>query len=183
MLVQQLKAILLIAPTADVRYYLNGVCFRNGTAWATNGHIAIRLLNIQYSADLEDVIVPSDMIAQLLRGARAKHDLGSVVTITPKELSWTRANGMTIRVPYTPILGSFPAVGGVIERPIGTHDRPVHVAAQYLRTLGDVAALLQPDTDWPGVALRAGASNAAIHYTIGNICAPVADGVVMPILL
>jgi len=109
---EDLQASRRFAAKADVRYYLNGVCFMllHGApvAVATDGH-ALAVLQLAESADLSDapdgVIVPADTLDLVLKAARK----GEALTITE-----TLAGA----VQYRPVDGKFPDITRVLPQEI-----------------------------------------------------------------
>ena len=143
--IEQIKALLIIAPKSDIRYYLNGALLevKSGRAWlvATDGH---RMLAINLTDGLRDVrdgqyIIPRDLLA----GAKAKK--GASVTVVLDEFESDTAARVRIIAGATEtaartVDGRFPDWRRVV--PTHVSGAPAHYDPAYVGDFGTVAELL-----------------------------------------
>lgn len=143
--IEQVKALLVIAPKSDTRYYLNGAMLevKNGRAWlvATDG---MRLLAINLTDGLRDLcdgqyILPRDLLA----GAKAKK--GASVTVVLDEFESDTAARVRIIAGATEtaartLEGRFPNWRRVV--PTHVSGAPAHYDPAYVGDFGTVAELL-----------------------------------------
>lgn len=175
-----IKALLVIAPRSDIRYYLNGVCVdvRNGatTLVATDGH---RLLAVPVPADDVEGATDGQYILPRLALDSVKpvkvprgDTLPIAIEIVGTQVIITGAT--TATSPTTD--GRFPDWRRVV--PASASNVPGHYNLAYLGDWGKVAELLGASGKGSGVT-------AVIHHN-GNDAAlvtfPISDalGVVMP---
>ena len=179
-----IKALLLIAPKSDIRYYLNGVCVdvRAGlvTLVATDGH---RLLAVPVAADnVEDArngefIIPRDTLEAVKPAKYGK--IAAPITLdfpmpNPGALQSVTITGATTAT-ATVVDGRYPDWRRVM--PATASNEPVQFNSEYLASFGKIGELL-------GASTKTGVT-AIIHHN-GNsgalVSFPVSDaiGVIMP---
>jgi DNA polymerase-3 subunit beta len=182
-----IKALLLIAPKSDIRYYLNGVCVdvRAGlvTLVATDGH---RLLAVPVSADnVEDArngefIIPRDTLEAVKPAKYGK--IAAQITI---ELPVMPSGSGTLQT--VSVTGTTTATAQVFDNkypdwrrvtPTSASNEPAQFNSEYLGSFGKVSELL-------GAKTKTGVT-AIIHHN-GDAAALVtfptsqALGVIMPL--
>jgi hypothetical protein len=150
-----LKAMLVVAPTKDVRYYLNGILVEpSGAIVATDGH---RVLVARGAAsedpEAKDVIIPTDAVKQALAGKL------EYLTLTGNKLG---------NVEFTPCEGTFPEWRRVVPTEISSSEETnrAQFNASYVGDFGKIAKiltgnvenlhLLVPDPNHPAGVLFAG---------------------------
>jgi DNA polymerase-3 subunit beta len=174
-----IKALLLVAPKSDTRYYLNGVCVdvRNGAATlvATDGH---RLLAVPVTADdVESAIdgqyiIPRDVL-DAVKPVKVPRSDNLPLTIEIVDTRITITGATTATSPT--VDGRFPDWRRVT--PATASGIPAQFNSDYLGAFGKVAELL-------GAKTKTGVT-AVIHYN-GTGAALVtfptsqALGVIMP---
>jgi hypothetical protein len=126
-----LKAMLVIAPTKDIRYYLNGVLVEaSGAIVASDGH---RLLAARCEADSDpdarDVIIPVEAVKQAI-SAKQPH-----VTLEGNKLG---------NVEFAPIDGTYANWRSVVPAELSPPDdlADVQFNASYVGDFGKVAKIL-----------------------------------------
>lgn len=174
-----IKALLLIAPKADIRYYLNGLCVdvRNGAATlvATDGH---RLLAVPVTADNVEgasdgqYIIPRDVL-DAVKPVKVTRGDTLPLTIEIVETRITITGATTATSPT--VDGTYPDWRRVT--PTSANNEPAQFNSDYLGSFGKVAELL-------GAKTKTGVT-AVIHHN-GTGAALVtfpcseAIGVIMP---
>lgn len=176
--IEQVKALLVIAPKSDARYYLNGALLevKNGQAWlvATDG---MRLLAINLTDGLRDLcdgqyIIPRDLLA----GAKAKKSASVTVALdhfSSDSVARVRIITGASELAAPTIDGRFPDWRRVV--PTHVSGAPAHYDPAYVGDFGTVAELL------------GGARISARIYPNGTDAAPVelgtdqALGLLMPL--
>jgi len=87
---REIQALLLFAAKKDVRHPMNGICFGNNRATATDG---ARLLSLRQKSDFEgEVIVPVDILAGFMKSLSAMEKKESLSVI-----EWDGMKKFTIR--------------------------------------------------------------------------------------
>jgi DNA polymerase-3 subunit beta len=139
-----IKALLLVSPKSDIRYYLNGVCVdvRNGAATlvATDGH---RLLAVPVAADdVESAtdgqyIIPRDVL-DAVKPVKISRGDTLPITIEVVDTRITITGATTATSPT--VDGRFPDWRRVM--PTSASGIPAQYQPEYLGDWGKVAALL-----------------------------------------
>jgi DNA polymerase-3 subunit beta len=153
-----IKALLLIAPKADIRSYLNGVCVdarANGDVVlvATDGH---RLLAVPLPVDSIEscapgqYIIPRDTLDAVKPCKAGKHSLPLTIEIVDARITITGATTATSPT----IDGRFPDWRRVM--PKSANNEPAQFNSDYFASFGKVAALL-------GASTKTGVT-AVIHH-------------------
>ena len=137
-----IKALLLIAPKSDIRYYLNGVCVdvRNGAATlvATDGH---RLLAVPVLADdVESAIDGQYIIARDVLDAvkpckAGKHSLPLTIEIVDARITITGATTAT----NSTMDERFPDWRRVT--PTSANNEPAQYQPEYIASFGKIGEL------------------------------------------
>jgi DNA polymerase-3 subunit beta len=137
-----IKALLLVSPKSDIRYYLNGVCVdvRNGTVTlvATDGH---RLLAVPVAADdVENAvdgqyIIPRDTLDAVKPCKAGKHSLPLTIEIADARITITGATTATSPT----IDGRFPDWRRVT--PTSANNEPAQYQPEYIGAFGKIGEL------------------------------------------
>ena len=137
-----IKALLLIAPKSDIRYYLNGVCVdvRNGAATlvATDGH---RLLAVPVAADNVEgasdgqYIIPRDVLDAVKPVKLARNTLPIAIEIVDTRSTITGATTATSPT----VDGRFPDWRRVT--PASASNEPAQYQPEYLASFGKIGEL------------------------------------------
>jgi DNA polymerase-3 subunit beta len=174
-----IKALLLIAPKSDIRYYLNGVCadVRNGAATlvATDGH---RLLAVPVTADdVEDAvdgqyIIPRDTL-DAVKPVKVPRNDNLPLTIEIVDTRITITGATTATSPT--VDGRFPDWRRVM--PKSATNELAQFNSDYLASFGKVAELLGAKTKTGATAIihHNGADAALVTFPASE-----ALGVIMP---
>jgi len=136
------KALLLVAPKSDIRYYLNGVCVdvRNGTVTlvSTDGH---RLLAVPVAADNVEsatdgqYIIPRDVLDAVKPVKYGKSAAPITVEIVDARITITGATTATSPT----VDGPFPDWRRVT--PTSANNEPAQYQPEYIASFGKVGEL------------------------------------------
>ena len=174
-----IRALLVIAPKSDIRFYLNGVCVdvRDGatTLVATDGH---RLLAVPVAADdVDDVIdgqyiLPRAVLEVVKPCKYGKNSLPITIEIVGTQVTITGATTATSPT----VDGRFPDWRRVV--PASANGVPAQFNPSYLGDWGKVAEYL-------GASGKGSGASAVIHHNgdgAALVTFPISDalGVVMP---
>lgn len=174
-----IKALLLIAPKSDIRYYLNGVCadVRDGqvTLVATDGH---RMLAVPVAADnVENAsdgqyIIPRDVLDAVKPVKISRGDtLPIAIEIVDARITITGATTATSLTRD----GRFPDWRRVM--PASASNEPAQFNSEYIAAFGKIGELF-------GAKTKTGVTAVIHHNGLGAalVTFPISDalGVIMP---
>jgi DNA polymerase-3 subunit beta len=171
-----IKALLLIAPKSDIRYYLNGVCVdvRAGTVTlvATDGH---RLLAVPVSADNVEsatdgqYIIPRDTLDAVKPAKYGKSAAPITVEIVDARITITGATTATSPT----VDGRFPDWRRVT--PTSANNEPAQYQPEYIAAFGKIGEL------FGGKNVKCVIHHNGDAFTLVTFPCSEALGVIMPL--
>lgn len=175
----QLKALLILAPKSDIRYYLNGVFVEYNQEITrlvvTDGH-KLGLLNFNAcegdNQDIGSLIIPREVIENLPK-TNSKLDPLLIITKEEKAGYW-KITAAGIQTIFGQIEGTFPDFRRVCQ--FTTDGTPANYNPEYLAQFQKVQQALGGSKTVPPVIHQNGGSCALVETTVHDFI-----GVIMPI--
>lgn len=132
-----LESALIFQAKNDIRYYLNGICFKaDGRVCSTDGHRAF--VGGKHEGDLKD-----DVILSITKSPTKKYDYAEIDTDTGI-VSYHTDTTLRIGVGICEVIdGKFPDIDRVIPKETAPTDR-IGFNASYLASIEKVAKLFNP---------------------------------------
>lgn len=155
----------------DVRYYLNGVCFKvDGRVCSTDGHRAF--VGGKYDGKLKD-----DVILSITKSPTKKYDYAEIDTDTGI-VSYHADTTLRIGVGLCEVIdGRFPDIDRIIPKATTATDR-ICFNAKYLADVEKAAKLFNPR--WSSVTFELNGSTGSIVAKLKSCFGEEAKIIVMP---